>query len=592
LARHTFGGGSSDWAFTWNTDGSIAQAPGVTLTFWDSLVGGAQYPAAPLPGGVDDGTGLLDGTGTPTASVTCDANGEIPDSLQGPDGIYRMAADASGGTGPRRWLYANDIGTDLTTLAGDVAPLAAMQLAPYVYYDPDTASYPLRPDTTSSVVWWVGPVAPTLGGTGGALPTDVWLNTTSGIAPGGVTSVTAADGSVTVDNTNPDTPLVKTSSLDIIATEHPPTATVPMNSQTLSNLADGVSPQDAATVSQLSTVTLDSTSTDIQPAGTQSAGSLGSVARADHIHPWVIIPTGVKTAAYTAAPYDLVRVNTSGGAVTITLPNGPADRIIIGVKVITSGNTCTIAAAGTDVFNVGGGATTYLLSRAETVLFQYVSTNKVWLSAAHSQGLSFDSTATDIQPAGNQAAGAKGLMADAGHVHPAHGWMPADHGLAAWVYDPMLIAASTAPTSGTIYLLGLKIRQPVTVSKLYFALGGTPAAGVTAGENFAGLYSSTALLASAATDASFGGALGSLVTCTITAQALTPGQYWVAFLMNATTMPTLGDMWGATGQGGLYNLGLTAASYRIATGGTGATTLPGTTPALSSGGKSWWTAAG
>ena len=198
MNRRRFGGGLPDWAFAFGADGGVIQAPGAVLTFWDSLVAGNQYPAAPMPGGVDDGTGLLDGTGTPISSVTTDSNGEIPDAIQGPDTIYKMAADASGaGTGPRRWIYANDMGDDIAALDAQVTSLAALGMAPvYVYYDTTLAAYPARPPV-SAPVWWVGPVSPPVGG-GSASGDDIWLNTSGTSSPSGVTSVSAADASVVV----------------------------------------------------------------------------------------------------------------------------------------------------------------------------------------------------------------------------------------------------------------------------------------------------------------------------------------------------------------------------------------------------------
>jgi hypothetical protein len=331
--------------------------------------------------------------------------------------------------------------------------------------------------------------------------------------------------------------------------------------------------------------------TTMSPSGTTKQVAVSSLVGAAGR----LIPTGVKTGGYTAAPGDFVRVSTASATVTITLPAAPADQSAVAVKLVTQGgtNAVTIAAAGTDVFNVGGGITSLTLARLfQTVTFQYVAANHVWLVTSSDPALTLDSTATDIAPPGNQAAGITGMGADAGHVHPATGWTPADHGLAAWSYDPILIAANGAPTSGTIYLLGLKVRRPLTVSNIYFVLGSTAAAGVTAGQNFVGLYSSTTRLAQVATDASFGGGADTLVTCGITAQALTPGNYWVAFLMTATTMPTLGNMWAAINSTSAYNLGLTAANYRSASGGTAQTALPASTPTLTIAGKGYWTAIG
>ena len=81
-------------------------AANVTITFWTALTGGSQITDLALN---SDGT-------SPVTSVTTDANGEIP-AFYGPSGVWQMAADANGGSGPRRWVYASDMGNRLDVLA-------------------------------------------------------------------------------------------------------------------------------------------------------------------------------------------------------------------------------------------------------------------------------------------------------------------------------------------------------------------------------------------------------------------------------------------------------------------------------------------
>jgi hypothetical protein len=107
-----------------------------------------------------------------------------------------------------------------------------------------------------------------------------------------------------------------------------------------------------------------------QSAGLQwssvSASSLGAAQ--------ALIPTAVKTSAYSANPGDFIPVDASGGSVTITLPTAPADRSRIAVKMINtaSSNTTTIAAGGTDVFNKASGSTTETLTLLnQGVMLQY-----------------------------------------------------------------------------------------------------------------------------------------------------------------------------------------------------------------------------
>lgn len=92
-------------------------------------------------------------------------------------------------------------------------------------------------------------------------------------------------------------------------------------------------------------------------------------------------PTAVKTSAYTAAVKDLIPVNTTSGNVTITLPTAPADKSIIGVKMIIQGGTnqVSIAAGGSDVFNKTGGSTSLTLKLVnQCVLLQYSTSGAIW----------------------------------------------------------------------------------------------------------------------------------------------------------------------------------------------------------------------
>lgn len=103
------------------------------------------------------------------------------------------------------------------------------------------------------------------------------------------------------------------------------------------------------------------------------------------------VPTAVKTGPYTASPADYIPVDTTSGAVTITLPTAPADKTRIGVKMVIQGstNTVTVATGGTDVFNKAGGATSLTLTLlAQGVLLQYASATGIWYIQADDLPLS------------------------------------------------------------------------------------------------------------------------------------------------------------------------------------------------------------
>ena len=94
-----------------------------------------------------------------------------------------------------------------------------------------------------------------------------------------------------------------------------------------------------------------------------------------------LAPTAVKTSAYAASAGDFVPVDTTSGAVTITLPTAPADKAQVGIKHVIQGSTnaVTYACGGSDVINKAGGATSGSLSiLAQTVWLQYKASTAIW----------------------------------------------------------------------------------------------------------------------------------------------------------------------------------------------------------------------
>jgi hypothetical protein len=104
-----------------------------------------------------------------------------------------------------------------------------------------------------------------------------------------------------------------------------------------------------------------------------------------------LVPTAVKTGAYTAVPGDLVLADASAGSVTITLPAGPADGTAIAVKVtaIAGANTVTIARGGTtDTFNATGSTSLTLRLLNQGVIAQYKASTGIWWVVADDLPLS------------------------------------------------------------------------------------------------------------------------------------------------------------------------------------------------------------
>lgn len=94
-----------------------------------------------------------------------------------------------------------------------------------------------------------------------------------------------------------------------------------------------------------------------------------------------LIPTVVKTSAYTAVAGDLVPVDLSSASVTATLPAAPADKAQIAVKVVTAGasHTLTVATSGSDVFNKSAGSTSLTFSLInQGAVFQYKAAGAIW----------------------------------------------------------------------------------------------------------------------------------------------------------------------------------------------------------------------
>lgn len=146
---------------------------------------------------------------------------------------------------------------------------------------------------------------------------------------------------------------------------------------------------------------------------------------------------------------------------------------------------------------------------------------------------------------------------------------PREHGAIAWTVDPRYVRADKLLVAGTLYLAALYVPRPATATKLGWGIN-VAASGVTAGQNFVGLYNSAGTrLASVGVDGRLTAIGPNSETISV---SLTPGLYWVAYLFNATTMPRLyvgGDL-----SGSLLNWNVTGASLAFATNGTGLTALP------------------
>ena len=123
----------------------------------------------------------------------------------------------------------------------------------------------------------------------------------------------AADTSVVVAGTA-TAPTVRTSTLDVIAADHPAAADWSNNSHKITSLANGSGAQDAAAFGQIPLA--DTTAGNILPLGTQAAGSNGKWADSGHVHSSTASNgIGPATSGFTAfaAGGCLNALNTSSG---------------------------------------------------------------------------------------------------------------------------------------------------------------------------------------------------------------------------------------------------------------------------------------
>lgn len=130
-----------------------------------------------------------------------------------------------------------------------------------------------------------------------------------------------------------------------------------------------------------------------------------------------------------------------------------------------------------------------------------------------------------------------------GSLLPPPSVTPADMSYAAWTFDPLAVSGtSSAPVTSDVYGMLVQIRTDVTVSKLIFAVASVSGISLTASECYAAIFNSTGttqLGITADLSGSFTGS-GEVAFNLTSSAALTPGYYWIALLLNGTTLPALG----------------------------------------------------
>lgn len=192
---------------------------------------------------------------------------------------------------------------------------------------------------------------------------------------------------------------------------------------------------------------------------------------------------------------------------------------------------------------------------------------------------------------GLTAAGAAGQMLGTAAGVPAWiavPWLPQDSSLIAWAYDPVVAAASSnQPTAGQV--VGVKMRVPAgLISNLWVGLN-SAGAGLTAGQNFAGLYNSAGTLLSATADQSVAwtGSFTALPMALTTPQTVAAGFVYVCWFANGTTIPKF--QWSSSANVVNANIN-TGGTARFVHGPGGQTTSMPASLAPGASGDTYWCA--
>ena len=147
---------------------------------------------------------------------------------------------------------------------------------------------------------------------------------------------------------------------------------------------------------------------------------------------------------------------------------------------------------------------------------------------------------------------------------------PAEQSMNTWTYDPVIASSGTLLVSGTVYMAKLRVTAPFTTDTAHYRVAaGT---GLTAGQNFVGLYDAAGTRVAVSADLSTDWAsTGTKATPWAATAALSIGYYYMAWLSNGTTPVTITR--GGSISTAILNIHLTNATLRWSTGGTGLTGL-------------------
>lgn len=278
--------------------------------------------------------------------------------------------------------------------------------------------------------------------------------------------------------------------------------------------------------------------------------------------------TQSKAANFTAAPGFVYLIDSTSGAVIVTLPAANVAGQTFAVKWSAGANTVTLQRAGSDT--IGPSATSAAMGLA----------NEVWEFVSSGSGQ------------WNLVGGNKTLSSLDARYPQRSLWQSSDHGLLTWTCDPENVNSQTVlSTAGRFEFarLHLPAAQSVTNVLLYV---GTAGSGLTAGQCFAALYTAAGVLVAQTADQASAWASTGTKTAALAGgpYQLPAGDYNVGAWFNGTTGPALGrSVGGGIGNAGFLNVGLATPNLRCGTSNTGlTTTAPGTMAPQTASTNPWW----
>lgn len=367
---------------------------------------------------------------------------------------------------------------------------------------------------------------------------------------------------------------VETVRLDQMAA---PTAAVTLNSQKITSLANGSASTDAAAFGQLPTT--------LPPNGAAGGDLTGT-----YPNPTLSGTTNVESIIRAnrldqfAAPTSAVSLNSQK---ITSLANGSASSDAAAFGQIPAALPPN-GAAGGDLAGTYPNPTLSGTANVESI----IRANRLDQLAAPTASVGWNSQKITSLANGSAAsdAAAYGQIPTAPVNVLETIWLPSDQNLIAWTFDPATCAGNSAPTLGTVYFSAVILRTAKTITNVILSLAvvGTT---LTSGENFAGLYDSTGVQRGVTADQTAAwGSIGAKTMALTSPYAAAAGVYWIAFVANAAAAPQFARASAVASGGSTSNAGLTAATARYVTNGTGATTLPGSiTPSSNvTSSPAWW----